>query len=71
MLLFGDLNQTRVYNEFPGQVKPLILLCRWSRPWAMLSVQMSLYIGSLNGLWNFLCAVVRFSGSLKVVFINE
>lgn len=62
--LFGDLNQARVYNEFPGQVKPPILLCRWSKPWPMLSVQMPLYIGSLNGLWSFLCAVVRCSGRI-------
>ena len=27
-LLVGDLNQARVCNEFPGQVRPPVLLCR-------------------------------------------
>lgn len=28
----GDLNKARVYIEYPGQVKPLVFLCRQGRP---------------------------------------
>lgn len=31
MAHFGNLNQARVHNEFPGQVKPPVLLCRLER----------------------------------------
>ena len=60
--LFGNPNQARVCTEFPGQLRLPVLLCKWGEPWAVLSVQVPLYIGLLNGLCSFLCALDRFPG---------
>ena len=60
--LFGEPSWTWMCTEFPGQVRPLILLCRWGKPWTVLSVQVPLYVGLLNVLHSFLCVLVRFPG---------
>ena len=51
--LFGDLNQAWVYTKFPGQVRPLALLCSWEKLGA---IQVLLYVELLNGLHSFPCA---------------
>lgn len=56
----GPESDRSVCTEFPRQVKPLALLCRQGKPWAVLSVQVSLYIGLLNGLCRFPSALIRF-----------
>ena len=33
--LIGDLNQARVYTEFPGQTRPLVLFYKWVKSWAI------------------------------------
>lgn len=61
-LVAGDTNQSGVYAEFLGNVRPPVLLYRWEMPWAMFIVQVPLYLGLLNGTRNLLCALVRFPG---------
>jgi len=58
--LYG--NQARVCTKFPDQVRLPVLLYRWGKPRAVLSVQVPLYVGLLNGLCYFLCALVKFPG---------
>lgn len=60
--LFGDLNQTRVYTEYPGQVRPLVLLCIREKSWSVLCIQVPRYVGLLYGLRSFLCALVGLPG---------
>lgn len=65
--------QSRVCIEFLGQVRPLVLLCRWGEPPAVVSLQVPLYVELLNGLHSFLCALayVLWWDRLKTVFSNE
>lgn len=59
-LSFENSTQTRVCTEFSGQVKPLVLLCRWEKPWAVLLFKRHNKQGLLDGLCSFPCALVRF-----------
>lgn len=47
-LLFGDPNPARVCTEIHSQVRPPVLLCKWGKPHAVLSVQISLQVGLLD-----------------------
>ena len=71
--LFEDPNQAKVCTEYPGKVRPLILLCRQGKLQAVLSVHLPLEAGLLDGLHSFLCALVRFHGSkgLKAISNNK
>ena len=60
--LFGDPNHARMCCKFPGQVRPLALLCRWGKTHAVISVQMPLNVWLWNGLCSFLYALVSFPG---------
>lgn len=56
-----DSNQARVCTEFPGHVRSLALLCRWGSH-MLCHLFKPLYIGLLNALHCFPCALVRFPG---------
>lgn len=47
-------------TDFPSQV----MLCRWRKPRALLSVQVPWCVGLLDGLCNFLCAPVKFPAQI-------
>lgn len=48
------------------------LLCRWGKPQVVLSAEVPLYVGLLDQLCNFPCALVRFMvGKAEAVCIDE
>ena len=57
--LFGSSCQASVCTKFPGHVRPLVLLYRWGKPWALFFVQISLFVGLLDGLCIFLYTLIR------------
>lgn len=69
-LLFGDLNQFRVYTKLPGQVRPPVFLCRQGKAWAVVPIQVPLYVEWYMQL-SMCSGYVPWSEKLKAIFSDK